>query len=80
MKSTTRSLASATAGPRAFLEKFDHDLRTPLGTMVAAVELLRDEPVGTRMHADSLAVLQRQIEKVNSLTDALREYAQTLDP
>ena len=79
MKSTLPPNASALAGPQAFLEKFDHDVRTPLGTMVAALELLRSEPVGTRMHNQSVAVLQRQIEKVHSLTDALREYAQTLD-
>ena len=79
MNSTTPSLASAAAGPQAFLEKFDHDLRTPLGTMVAALELLRSEPVGTCMHTESIAVMQRQIEKVCLLTDALREYAQTLN-
>ena len=64
--------------PQAFLERLDHDMRTPLGTMLAALELLRHEPAGTSMHAESIAVLQRQVGRLQSLTDTLRDFAQTL--
>jgi signal transduction histidine kinase len=61
-----------------FLEKLDHDLRTPLGAMAAALELLRHEQAGTSMHAESIAVLERQIGRLLSLTDNLRDFSRTL--
>lgn len=73
---------AAASAPRPaqhdFLEKLDHDLRTPLGAMVAALELLRHEPAGTPMHAESIAVLERQIGRLLSLTDTLREFSRAL--
>lgn len=82
---TCKSLNSPGAGEvsgfareKAFLTQLDHDLRTPLGTMAAALELLRHEPAGTAMHGESIAVLQRQISRLHSLTDALHEFSQTL--
>jgi signal transduction histidine kinase len=59
----------------AFLDRFDHDLRTPLGTMAAAVELLRDDPADPALHAASIAVLERQIARMHALTLELREFA-----
>ena len=64
----------------AFLRQFDHDLRTPLGTMAAAVDLLRDEAPASVSHAESIAVLERQIARLHALTQSLREYAQGLSP
>ncbi|WP_183024831.1 histidine kinase dimerization/phospho-acceptor domain-containing protein [Variovorax sp. UMC13] len=61
-----------------FLEQLDHDLRTPLGTMVAALELLRHEPAGTPLHAESIDVLERQLGRLLSLTDGLRKFSRTL--
>jgi signal transduction histidine kinase len=70
----------AHAGIRVFLEQLDHDLRTPLGTMAAAVELLRSEQPGTPSHAETLALLQRQIGRMHSLTETLRNFSQGLAP
>ncbi|HUD31922.1 MAG TPA: histidine kinase dimerization/phospho-acceptor domain-containing protein [Variovorax sp.] len=63
-----------------FLRQFDHDLRTPLGTMTSAVELLRDEPLHSDAHAASIAVLERQIARMHALTQTLREFSRRLDP
>jgi light-regulated signal transduction histidine kinase (bacteriophytochrome) len=61
-----------------FLEQLDHDLRTPLGTMAAAVELLRNELPGSQAHAESIAVLERQIARMHLLTQKLRDFSQGL--
>jgi signal transduction histidine kinase len=61
--------------PAVFLEQLDHDLRTPLGTMAAAVELLRDELPGSPAHMESIAVLERQIARIHALTQKLREFS-----
>ena len=62
----------------AFLQQLDHDLRTPLGTMAAALDLLRSEPPGSAMHGDALAVMQRQLARLHSLTESVREFSQGL--
>jgi signal transduction histidine kinase len=67
------------ASSLAFLKQFEHDLRTPLGTMAAAVELLRDEPPHSETHDESIAVLERQIARIHVLTQALREFSQGLE-
>lgn len=64
----------------AFLEQLDHDLRTPLGTMAAALDLLRAEWPGTAAHAEAFAVLERQITRLHSLTQSLREFSQRVGP
>lgn len=73
---------SALAGGRreqAFLAQLDHDLRTPLGTMAAALELLREEPLGTSLHTETIAVLQRQVNRLHLLTDRIHEFLQSSD-
>ncbi|MGJ7492906.1 histidine kinase dimerization/phospho-acceptor domain-containing protein [Variovorax sp. ZT4R33] len=65
---------------RAFLQRLDHDLRTPLGTMAAALALLRDEPPGTPAHGDAVAVLERQIARLHSLTESLRDFSRQVGP
>lgn len=62
-----------------FLLQFDHDVRTPLGTMAAVVDLLRDEPAHSETHVESIAVLERQIARLHALTQGLREFAGELD-
>ena len=47
--------------------------------MAAAVELLRDEPPHSETHAESIAVLERQIARIHVLTQALREFSQGLE-
>jgi signal transduction histidine kinase len=71
----TATVRSSSAS--AFLEQLDHDLRTPLGTMAAAVELLRDELPGSQAHAESIAVLERQIARMHLLTQKLRDFSQS---
>jgi signal transduction histidine kinase len=63
----------------AFLNQFDHDLRTPLGTMAAVVELLRDEMPASDKCTESIAVLERQIIRVHGLAEALREFSQCVE-
>lgn len=63
---------------QTFLDQLDHDLRTPLGTMAAALELLRAEPAMTPSQAESIAVLQRQVARLHMLTERLREFSRTL--
>jgi signal transduction histidine kinase len=63
----------------AFLNQFDHDLRTPLGTMAAVVELLRDETPSSDTYAESIAMLERQIVRVHGLAEALREVSQCVE-
>ncbi len=64
----------------AFLERLDHDLRTPLGTMAAAVELLRDDPSDPDLRAASIAVLERQIARMHALTHELRGFSRRCGP
>lgn len=55
----------------------DHDLRSPVGSMALALELLRttDDPATHREVAD---VLERQISRMTTLTERVHELAQAL--
>ena len=58
----------------------NHDLRTPIGTIATALELLRAG--GTHFDSDDLEtldVLQRQVAKLMSLAEALRDFAGDLE-
>jgi len=61
-----------------FLERLDHDLRTPLGTLAAVIELLRDEKPMSPSHAEAVAVLERQLARLHSLTESLHDFSQRL--
>jgi signal transduction histidine kinase len=61
-----------------FLEQLDHDLRTPLGTLAAVIELLRGETPVSPSHADAVAVLERQLARLHSLTASLHDFSQRL--
>jgi signal transduction histidine kinase len=74
-----RSATASDASPTTFLHRLDHDLRTPLGTMAAAVDLLRDEPPHTQTHAEAIAVLERQIARLHALAQSLRDFVRASD-
>lgn len=61
-----------------FLEQLDHDLRTPLGTMAAALELLRGETPMPPSRAEAVAVIERQLARLHSLTQSLHDFSQRL--
>jgi signal transduction histidine kinase len=61
-----------------FLERLDHDLRTPLGTLAAVIELLREEGPVPVSHAEAVAVLERQLARLHSLTASLHDFSQRL--
>lgn len=61
-----------------FLARLDHDLRTPLGTLAAVVELLRDEKPMPPARAEAVAVLERQVARLHSLTQSLHDFSQRL--
>ncbi|MGI4778844.1 MAG: histidine kinase dimerization/phospho-acceptor domain-containing protein [Janthinobacterium lividum] len=61
-------------------QRLNHDLRTPIGTMATALELLRAG--GTRFSDDdleTLEVLQRQVVKLTALAESLRGLACDLE-
>ena len=60
--------------------RLDHDLRTPIGTMATALDLLRDgRATFGEDDLEALDVLQRQIDKLTSLAEVLRDFAADLD-
>lgn len=81
-RSTDRPLVVLGAEDLLFLAQLDHDLRTPLGTMAAALELLRGEtptsPLPSPSHAEAVAVLERQVARLHSLTASLHDFSQRL--
>lgn len=56
--------------------RLDHELRTPLGAMAIALELLNSGDPVTKQEA--LDVLQRQLTRLTTLTDRLRLLSQRL--
>lgn len=65
-------------GDMAFLERLDHDLRTPIGTMAAALELLRGDIGTVPSHVEAIAVLERQVARLHALTASLHDFSQRL--
>jgi len=63
----------------AFLCRIDHDLRTPLSTMAAALELMNDELPHSEAHAESIVVMKRQIARVLALAQELRDFSQRIE-
>lgn len=60
------------------LKELDHALRTPVGAMVVAVELLHaapDEPT----RAEARQVIGRQLQRVRELLDGLRDLTRELE-
>ncbi|MDM0032164.1 histidine kinase dimerization/phospho-acceptor domain-containing protein [Variovorax sp. J22P271] len=57
-------------------QRLDHELRTPLGAMAIALELLNSGDATTEQEA--LDVLRRQLARLTTLTDRLRLLSQRL--
>jgi len=59
-------------------KRLEHDLRSPIGAMAVALELLRTaEDSATRCEA--LQVLERQVARMTSLTEQVHDFAQDLN-
>ena len=57
----------------------DHAMRTPLGTLAAACELLQLPDSDAALQAEASEVIQRQLSQLRSLAEALREFARGMD-
>jgi signal transduction histidine kinase len=81
--SSTPSAEVAPDGLAALADRahrLNHDLRTPIGTMATALDLLRDGRVAFGGDdLETLDVLQRQVDKLTSLAEVLRDFAVDLD-
>lgn len=59
-------------------QRLEHDLRSPVGAMAVALELLRTaDDADTQREA--LEVLERQVARMTSLTEQVHEFAQGLN-
>ncbi|WPH16143.1 histidine kinase dimerization/phospho-acceptor domain-containing protein [Variovorax paradoxus] len=58
--------------------QLEHDLRSPIGAMAVALELLRTSDDGA-VQREAVAVLERQVARMTSLTERLHEFARGLD-
>jgi two-component system CheB/CheR fusion protein len=58
-----------------FLAMLSHELRNPLGAIVAATALLKDEPKGNAKHQKRLEILERQSQQMARLLDDLLEVS-----
>ncbi|MDH6594997.1 K+-sensing histidine kinase KdpD [Variovorax sp. TBS-050B] len=62
----------------ALARRLEHDLRSPVGAMAVALELLRScDDDATRNEA--IAVLERQVARMTSLTERVHEFAQGMN-
>jgi signal transduction histidine kinase len=62
----------------ARVRRLEHDIRTPVGAMAVALELLKTsgEPA---VRQQATEVLERQIARMTSLTEEMRQLARTVD-
>ncbi|WP_431112737.1 histidine kinase dimerization/phospho-acceptor domain-containing protein [Variovorax paradoxus] len=58
--------------------RLEHDLRSPVGAMAVALELLRTSD-DDELRREAMQVLERQVARMTSLTEQVREFAQGLD-
>ncbi|SDH42808.1 histidine kinase dimerization/phospho-acceptor domain-containing protein [Variovorax sp. OV700] len=59
-------------------QRLEHDLRSPIGAMAVALELLRtSDDSATQLEA--LQVIERQVARMTALTEQLHEFAQGLN-
>ena len=66
------------AADAANAARLDHDFRTPIGTLSAALELLRDAPDDAALRSDALNVMSRQIGRLLELTNDVGALEQRL--
>ena len=58
--------------------RIDHDLRTPIGTLMSAIELMRAQPGDAALRAEALDVMTRQAAQMTALAESLRMLAREL--
>jgi signal transduction histidine kinase len=59
-------------------QRLEHDMRSPVGAMAVALELLRtSDDSDTRREA--MQVLERQVVRMTSLTEQMHQFAQALN-
>jgi signal transduction histidine kinase len=63
-----------------FLAMVLHELRNPLGVILAAVDMLRDAAAGRADPLSALPVLERAVGRVMDLSDDLMDLCQTTHP
>ncbi|MDM0084370.1 hypothetical protein QTI17_27590 [Variovorax sp. J31P179] len=68
------------ADAAARLARFDHDLRTPVGTLMSAVSLLEAAPDDAALRAEALGLFSRQLARLTGLADDLHDLALELHP
>jgi len=59
-------------------QRLEHDLRSPIGAMAVALELLRSSD-DTATQREAVQVLERQVARMTSLTEQVHEFAQGLN-
>ncbi len=67
------------AWPLSQLARLDHDLRTPIGTIGNAVEWLRTAPLDAESSEEAHAVIERQVQRLTTLTTELHELVAALE-
>ena len=66
------------AADAADAARLDHDLRTPIGTLAAALELLKGAPDDAALRSEALDVMSRQVDRLVALTEKLRTLGHDL--
>jgi hypothetical protein len=59
-------------------QRLEHDLRSPVGAMAVALELLRTSD-DEELRREAMQVFERQLARMTSLTEQVHEFAQGLD-
>ena len=57
-------------------ERINHDMRTPIGTLVTALELIDCEADASA--AETRSLMERQLARLTALAEELRELARDL--
>ena len=60
-------------------QRLEHDLRSPVGAMAVALELLRTSDDDEELRREAMQVFERQLARMTSLTEQVHEFAQGLD-
>jgi signal transduction histidine kinase len=80
-KAAAETLALHQAGQERLAlraQRLEHDLRSPIGAMAVALELLRTSD-DSATQREALQVLERQVARMTSLTEQVHEFAQGLN-
>lgn len=73
----TERQTAVPAAIAARMRRLDHDLRTPIGTVATALDLLRAGGTGAAgPDEETMQVLERQVARLTGIADALRDLAE----